>query len=132
MARRVKTGRRADLAERERAMAWVTIYRQAACHPEKRHCLNPDDEPEIRSYIDADDVQPLLALLENFAAHGTFAHIPSIDIDRLLLRDALEKMRKEGATYQESVEKLSAENPRFGTTRNLERIIRVPTKRGTN
>lgn len=67
---RDKTGRRAPENVREQAREIVAIYHLAATCPDGKFCLNPGNEPELRAYIDSNDVLPLLAALETLADHG--------------------------------------------------------------
>jgi len=67
---RNKTGRRAPENVREQAREIVAIYHLAASCPDGKFCLNPGNEPELRAYIDSNDVLPLLAALETLAVHG--------------------------------------------------------------
>ena len=85
------------------AREWVNLYRQAKQAPGGRLCLNPDDEPEIQTWIDATDPGPLLAMMENFAEHGTFEQVGKMfDSIRLFgLRHEFKEMRK-NMTYEEA------------------------------
>ena len=67
---REKTGRRAPENVREQAREIVAIYHLAATCPDGKFCLNPGNEPELRVYIDSNDVLPLLAALKTLADHG--------------------------------------------------------------
>lgn len=91
------------------ARKWVDVYRQAQQAPGGRFCLNPDDEPEIQTWIDATDPGPLLSMLEHFAEHGTFEQTGELfDSIRLLpMRHEYREARQAGETYESTVEKLA-------------------------
>lgn len=122
---KVKPGRRANDGERQIARDWVELYRQAQQAPTSMLCLNPDDEPDIQTWIDASDPRPLLSLLENFAEHGTFEQVGKLfDSIRLLpLRHAYREGRRLGETHEVLVNKLADE---YGLDpRTIERKLRT-------
>lgn len=110
---KTKTGRRAPHGGIDRTMAreWVDLYRKAQQAPGGSLCLNPDDEPEIQTWINGNDPEHLLSLLENFADHGTFELVGELfDSIRLLpMRDAYRKARGSGQTHESTVTKLAVE-----------------------
>jgi len=124
MARRVKTGRRADVDERARAAGWVTLYRCAQASPNGRYCINPEDESEFQIFIDADDPEPLLEALGDFAEHGTFELI--YNIDRLKMRMEMNALRDEGKKYADAIAELSAKHNTSEST--ITRMIRCTVK----
>lgn len=122
---KAKTGRRAKEGGIDRTMArqWVDLYHQAKQAPGGRLCLNPDDDLEIQSWIDASDPTPLLSMLENFAAHGTFELVGDLfDSIRLLpMRHAYHQARSAGETHESTVNKLADE---YGLSpRQIERKV---------
>lgn len=103
-----KTGRRASTDERAIAKGWVELYRKAQAAPDGRVCLNPDDEHEIQTFIDATDTSILVGLLDSFSKHGTFASIDDYGVERMLLRSKFNALRADGrATYEEAVNTLA-------------------------
>lgn len=100
--------RRADKADRERALQWAGLYRLAQKSPEGRYCVNPESCFEEQAFIYADDVSFLVSLLENFSKHGTFATIDDMGIDGLIMRQKLEALRI-GETRLNAVADLSIE-----------------------
>lgn len=122
---RAKSGRRAQEngIDRTTAREWVDLYRQAEKVPGGRLCLNPDDEPENQTWIDATDPGPLLSMLENFAEHGTFEQVGKMfDSIRLLpMRHTYREARRAGGTYESTVQKLADE---YGlSTRQIARKV---------
>ena len=98
-----KTGRRASTDERAIAGKWVEKYREAQSAPDGRVCLNPDDEHEIQTFIDATDASILIDLLDSFSKHGTFASIDDYGVERMRLRSEFNALRADGCTYEEAV-----------------------------
>jgi hypothetical protein len=120
---KAKTGRRANDDERQAARKWVELYRQAQQAPSNRLCLNPDDEPDIQTWIDATDPDPLLSILENFAEHGTFEQVGELfnSIRLLPMRHAYREGRRAGETHESMVQKLADE---YGlSSRTIERKV---------
>ena len=106
-----KTGRRANSKERKIAREWVELYRQASKEPNGLLCLNPNDEPELRDWLDAKDPTHLLDMLENFSKNGTFQQVGPLyeSINLLPIRMQFKRLRSEGKTYQESIAILAEE-----------------------
>lgn len=100
--------RRADKADRERALQWAAMYRLALDSPDGRHCLNPESCFEEQAFIYANDVSFLVHLLESFSKHGTFTNIDDMGIGGLILRQKLEALRA-GETRLNAVADLSIE-----------------------
>lgn len=98
-----KTGRRASTDERAIAGKWVEKYREAQSTPDGRVCLNPDDEHESQTFIDATDTSILVGLLDSFSKHGTFASIDDYGFERMLLRSQFNALRADACTYEEAV-----------------------------
>ncbi len=70
--RKPKTGRLADAHARRIARDWVDLYREAQAQPEGRLCLNPDAPLCEQTWLDGNDPEHLLRMLEQFATAGTF------------------------------------------------------------
>lgn len=70
-----KTGRLPNPDELQIAKDWVFLYREAKKSPGGRICLNPDAESKNQQWLDGNDSEPLLQLLERFATYGTFKDI---------------------------------------------------------
>jgi hypothetical protein len=123
-----KTGRRASTDERERAAELVRIYRDASASPDQRYCLNPDDAPEDRRYIHADDPEPLLLALGDFAEHGTFAPVGSpahAMLDEMQvaeLRRELLGLRAQGLTREAALATMAERHHRH--PRTMERLLK--------
>lgn len=119
------TGRLASKEEREHAWQWVELYRKAQQSPGGRLCLNPEDHPDEQTWIDGNDPEHLLRMLENFALHGTFEHVgPVYESIRLLpLRHAYHRARESGDTHEATIERLADEYKR--STRTIERKVRT-------
>ena len=95
---KTKTGRRAPEGGVDRTMAreWVDLYRQAQQAPGGRLCLNPDDDPDFQTWIDATDPDPLLTMLEDFAEHGTFVWQDTFGVfEYLIYQEAKQRLDKE-------------------------------------
>ena len=73
-----KAGRRANKDDRFVAEVLVDVYRKALATQDKRLTLIDEKYPQDQCVVDGSDIRPLLALLDNFAKHGTFksAKIP--------------------------------------------------------
>jgi len=123
MAIRVKTGRRASDSERQLARQWAECYRLAQAAPDKRYCLNPEDEEECQTFIYADDPGPLLAVLESFAKHGSFASIDTMGIPEMLIREELAELRQSGKRREDAILDLSEKYHR--SPRTIERMVKL-------
>lgn len=127
---KVKSGRRAavDGPDRKTALEWVDLYRRAQSAPDGQLCLNSDDELEAQVWIDGNDPEHLLRLLENFAMYGTFEQVGELmDSIRLLpLRHAYREARRSGKTHTKTVEEL--EERYHLSARTIERYVRVNDK----
>ncbi len=117
--------RRANPIDREKARDFVALFRKAQKEPDGRICLNPDDEPEIQTWLDVRNPEPLLLMLEDFAEHGTFQAVgPLYESIRLLpLRHAYRSAREGGQSHQDAVATL-AEIYHL-STRTIERMVRT-------
>ena len=123
--RKPKPGRRASFDERRIASEWVNLYRAAQSAPDGRLCLNPDDEAEAQTWIDGNDPEHLLRMLEEFSRHGTFENVgDTADSIRLLpLRCDYRRARETGQSHQDAVEELAEKH--HVSTRTIERYLRV-------
>jgi len=128
--RKSKTGRRADDSYRQQAAHWVEIYRLAESSPNREYCLNPEDEPEIQVFVNADDPSHLLRVLESFAREGTFEFIDTFGIKEMLMRHELKSIRASGKSYEVAVEELAERHHCSVST--IERAVRLPSKRDTD
>lgn len=98
MAKRTKTGRKANPDDRARAANLARLYRLAQSSLDGRYCLNPEDELEFQIVADVADLDPLLDALESFAEHGTFALMH--DIEPFVMRMEFLELRSSGLTYE--------------------------------
>ncbi|HWI81388.1 hypothetical protein [Ramlibacter sp.] len=116
-----KTGRRASPEERDRARDMIRLYREAARSPDGRCCINPEAAPDERVFIAADDPEPLLLLLEEFAEHGTFAPVTGT-ADRLLLNLELKELRAHGMNKEAALSVLGERH--HADPRTIERRLK--------
>ena len=124
MAGKIKTGRRAGDADRSRAAELVELYRIAQASPGGSYCLNPEDDYEVQTYIDANDPELLLWALEQFAENGTFANL--MDFRPLLMGSELEQLRSGGMTYEDAVAALAEKHNTSEST--ITRMVRRNVK----
>lgn len=101
--REPNTGRRSNEEERAIAQNWVNLYRQAQKLPDGRLCLNPKDEPELQTFINGNDPEHLLRLLEGFAEHGALKFVGSSVFGRMLLRMEFNTLRQTGHSYEKAI-----------------------------
>ena len=123
--KKVKTGRRASEFERHTAQVWVDLYRKAQAQPGGRFCVNPEDEPETQTWIDGNDPEHLLLMLDDFAKHGTF-NLSGETYEAIALlptRMKFKKLRAAGSSYEDAVATLSIECN--VSTRTMERWLRT-------
>ena len=120
-----KTGRRANQDECDIARDWVELYRTAQSQPGGSLCLNPADEPDEQTWIDGNDPDHLLSMLERFAKHGTFKHVgkESISIHWFLMRLEFKKMRANRVSYANAVALLAEKHS--CSERTIERRLRT-------
>lgn len=104
---RKKGGRRANDDDRVTAKIWADLYRRALGSPDGSVCVNPESPHEERTYIDADDISPLLKLLDHFAENGTFKEVDTW-LDDLLIRSEFRQLcTTSGLTRAKALELLS-------------------------
>jgi hypothetical protein len=120
-----KTGRRASMNDRMQAQQWGELYRKAQKAPGGMLCLNPEDDPDLQTWLDGNDPEHLLQMLEHFARHGTFELVGLVhDSIRLLpLRVEYREMRAAGSTHEATVLKLAEKYAL--STRTIERKVRT-------
>ena len=92
--------------------------------------MNPEDEPEIQVFVNADDPSHLLRVLESFAREGTFEFIDTFGIKEMLMRHELKSIRASGKSYEVAVEELAERHHCSVST--IERAVRLPSKRDTD
>lgn len=101
--RKPKTGRRAGENDRQIAKELVDEYRKAQAQPGGKLCLNPQDDPDEQTWLDGNDPEHLLRILEGFSEHGTFEQVgPTMDSIRLL------PLRMEYSRRRDAGERVSA------------------------
>jgi hypothetical protein len=122
--RKRKTGRRANANDREIAKKWVDLYRKAQQLSDGRICLNPEDAPEDQAWLDGNDPELLLRMLEQFAEHGTFELVGGLfeGIRTLALREEYKALRATGRNYKEAMAVLADEH--HADPRTIERKLR--------
>ncbi len=123
--RQPKTGRRANENERKHAREWVSFYRMAQAEPGGRLCLNPEDPPDEQTWIDGNDPEYLLRMLEDFSEHGTFEPVGVLatSIQLLPLRMEYKRARASGKTHEKAVQALA--DCYNLSTRTIERKLRT-------
>ena len=70
----------------QEARTWAASYREAQSAPGGRLCLNPKDQPEEQAWLNGNDPEPLIRMLEHFAKYGTFVQQDEFGINDLLNR----------------------------------------------
>lgn len=117
-----KAGRRANKDDRFLAEILVEIYQKALTEHDGILTLVAENDPEDQCVIDSSEIKPLLALLDNFAKHGTFksAKIPKLEI--IEIRAAFIRLRDSGLTYAEAAQQLSQEKNM--SVSNIERRVK--------
>ena len=122
-----KTGRRAGETDRAKAQRLVTVYRLARNSPDGRYCLNPDDALTEQTFVDVRDPSLLIWALENFAEHGTFHFVDTIidskGDEKQAMRNEFERLRSNGATYENAVHTLVDKHGKSASS--IERLIRL-------
>jgi hypothetical protein len=121
MKRIQKTGRRASQQERDNARDILELYRAVMACPDGNYCVNPEDDPEIRKYLQQDDVvEYVISCLENFVEHGTFEFL-TFNLRDLQIREGYIRKTKSGMSRKDAIEAL-AEKFHLDN-RTIERII---------
>jgi hypothetical protein len=104
-----KAGRRANKDDRFVAEVLVDVYRKALATQDKRLTLIDEKNPQDQCVIDGSDIGPLLALLENFAKHGTFKSAKIPLLEDIKIRIQFNELRLSGLTYAQAVQQLAEE-----------------------
>jgi hypothetical protein len=109
--RQPKTGRLASTDEQEIARQWVRLYRKAELSSDGKICLNPDAKPEIQEWFDSKNPEPLLKMLENFVAYGTFKDVgeETAARERFMFYVRYRFARQNGESHATVVEKMAEE-----------------------
>ena len=105
-----KAGRRANKDDRFLAEVMVDVYRKALAITDGRLTLIDGKNPQDQCVVDASDIRPLLALLDNFAKHGTFKSAKVPLLENLEIRIKFYELRRSGLTYAEAAQQLAEEN----------------------
>lgn len=126
--KRPTSGRRASFnsIDRQTAREWAALYRKAQGEPGGLLCLNPGDEPEIQTWIDGNDPEHLLWMLERFAERGTFELVGPLmeSIHLLPLRMEYTRRRAAGERHSAIVEDLAEKQAGGGvSSRTIERWV---------
>lgn len=117
-----KTGRLINDDERAIAASWVSEYRKAQQAPNHRICLNPKNAPEEQSFLDYNDPEPLLHLLETIASQGTMVNVTmAVMVNNLIANMAVKALRQQGKTRMAAIEIVAA--AQGVSVRTIERII---------
>ena len=88
----------------------MNLYRAAQSEQKGRLCLNPEDPFEEQTWIDGNNPEHLLDLLENFAQHGTMAMIDAMGIQEFVLRiEANTRLKELRAEYAQIRRNLNGE-----------------------
>jgi len=104
-----KAGRRANKDDRFVAEVLVDVYRKALATQDKRLSLIDEKNPQDQCVVDGSDIRPLLALLDNFAKHGTFKSAKIPLLEDLEIRIQFNELRLSGLTYGEAAQQLAEE-----------------------
>jgi len=104
-----KAGRRANKDDRFVAEVLVDVYRKALATQDKRLSLIDEKNPQDQCVVDGSDIRPLLALLDNFAKHGTFKSAKIPLLEDLEIRIQFNELRLSGLTYAEAAQQLAEE-----------------------
>ena len=104
-----KAGRRANKDDRFVAEVLVDVYRKALATQDKRLTLIDEKYPQDQCVVDGSDIRPLLALLDNFAKHGTFKSAKIPILEEIEIRVQFNELRRSGLTYAEAAQRLAEE-----------------------
>lgn len=129
--KKTKTGRLINDNNRAIAVSWISEYRKAQQAPNQRICLNPKDALEEQSFLDYNDPEPLLHLLETIANQGTMIDVKmAVMVNDMIANEAVKTWRKQGKTRMEAIEIVSA--GQGVSVRTIERIIRKKNQKTAN
>jgi hypothetical protein len=104
-----KAGRRANKDDRFVAEVLVNVYRKALATQDKRLTLIDEKNPQDQCVVDGSDIRPLLALLDNFAKHGTFKSAKIPLLEDIEIRMQFNELRRSGLTYAKAAQQLAEE-----------------------
>ena len=104
-----KAGRRANKDDRFVAEVLVDVYRKALATQDKRLTLIDEKNPQDQCVVDGSDIRPLLALLDNFAKHGTFKSAKIPLLEDIEIRMQFNELRRSGLTYAKAAQQLAEE-----------------------
>jgi hypothetical protein len=121
-----KAGRRANKDDRFVAEVLVDVYRKALATQDKRLTLIDKKNPQDQCVVDGSDIRPLLALLDNFAKHGTFKSAKIPLIEDIEIRIQFNELRRSGLTYAEAAQQL-AEEKNVSVSTIERKVIKVDT-----
>lgn len=123
-SRKPKTGRRAqrDSLDVQEARTWAASYREAQSAPGGRLCLNPKDRPEEQTWLDGNDPEPLIRMLEHFAKYGTFVWQDDIGVNDFLNRH--HAMSRLVEVRQERKQKPKARDGERGISSPVEQVAK--------
>lgn len=105
------------------AKEWVDLYRRAQAQPGGQLCLNPEDDPDEQTWLDGNDPEHLLWMLEGFAEHGTFENVGPMmrSVSRWSLRWEYDRRKAAGERHSDIAEALAE---KYGaTSRTIERWL---------
>ena len=114
MARRTKIGRRASPEERDRVATLINHYYRAQSSPDRRFCLNPEDESEFQIWFSADDDEWLIEALQSFVQHGTFELVDNSE--PFFMRIEIWTLRNGGMTYEDAIAALAEKHNASAST----------------
>lgn len=117
-----KAGRRANKDDRFVAEVLVDVYRKALATQDKKLILIDEKNPQDQCVVDGSDIEPLLALLDNFAKHGTFKSAKIPILEDIETRIQFYDLRRRGLTYAEAAQQLAEEKNM--SVSNIERRIK--------
>ena len=123
-----KAGRKANKDDRLVAEILVDIYQKAEAEQDGKLTLISENNPEDQWIVDSSDIKPLLALLDNFAKHGTFKSAKILMLENIEIRIEFDRLRDSGLTYAEAVQKLSEEKNM--SVSSIERRVKKIDTRG--
>ena len=123
-----KAGRKANKDDRLVAEILVDIYQKAESEQDGKLTLISENNPEDQWIVDSSDIKPLLALLDNFAKHGTFKSAKIPMLENIEIRIEFDRLRDSGLTYAEAVQKLSEEKNM--SVSSIERRVKKIDTRG--
>ena len=117
-----KTGRLINAKERTIAAKWVIEYRKAQKEPNQRLCLNEKDEPDCQVFLNYNDPEPLLHLLDTIAKQGTLIDVKmAVMVNDLLVNEAVIALRQQGKTRNDAIAIVATR--KHVSVRTIERVL---------